>query len=205
MTLSSYLAAKIKTEKIDVENYRKRNIFKYDMFTASFDNLTKNKFIRPLTTLAVLLVILSSCKSVARISDFSATAADIDFNKYSAEYKGDNVPSWMAETSSEYYFEIGKLLDEKDLSDIIHYALKQKRYAISKSDAANDCIIGKRGMVANEWSSITGVYYKLNGGENRMQVYVKTKITQDFTGGWKENRAKKVGQLIEQTIIAFGN
>lgn len=40
----------------------------------------------------------------------------------------------------------------------------------------------------------------LQNAQNKIQVYLKTKITQDITGGWRENRAMKVGQRIEQDI-----
>ena len=50
----------------------------------------------------------------------------------------------------------------------------------------------------NEWSSITAVFYKIQ--KSKIQVYLKTKISQDITGGWRENRAMKVGQLIEKNL-----
>lgn len=55
-------------------------------------------------------------------------------------------------------------------------------------------------MHANEWNSITGVYYKVDLNKQKLQVYINTKITQDITGGWSENRAKKVGLIIETMI-----
>lgn len=66
-------------------------------------------------------------------------------------------------------------------------------------DKEQNKIIGKRGLRANEWNSITAVYYKSD--RNRLQLYVNTKITQDITGGWHENRAKKVGELIHIKLI----
>ncbi len=53
-------------------------------------------------------------------------------------------------------------------------------------------------MRANEWNSITGVYYHIENA--KIQVYLTTKITQDVTGGWRENRAKKIGVLIEKGV-----
>lgn len=39
-------------------------------------------------------------------------------------------------------------------------------------------------------SSITAIYYKATG--ESFQMFFKNAITQDITGGWRSNRAKKV-------------
>ena len=101
-------------------------------------------------------------------------------------------------TSNEYYFEKENNLEEATLIEIIKNGLRSYNYSIAVSNIENKCVIGKRGMKANEWSSITGVYYRIQ--PNKIQVYLNTKITQDITGGWRENRAMKVGQLIERKI-----
>lgn len=56
-------------------------------------------------------------------------------------------------------------------------------------------------MMTNEWSSITAVYYKIQA--DKIQVYLNTKITQDITGGWRENRASKIGRLIEYELDTY--
>ena len=144
--------------------------------------------------------LLNSCLSVAKISDLPSSSKGIDFDKYSAEYKEQKNPFWTAATSNEYYFERDKALTEKDLTDIIKQALSKKGYAMNKVDLENNYISGKRGMQANEWNSITGIYYQLDHNNKKLQVYIITKITQDFTGGWKENRAKKIGEIIESNL-----
>ena len=151
--------------------------------------------------LIVLSPLLNSCLSVAKISDFPPSSSGIDFDKYSAEYKVQKDPFWTAATSNEYYFEKDKVITEKDLTDIIQQALSKKGYAMNKVDLENNYISGRRGMQANEWNSITGVYYRQDNNK-KLQVYIITKITQDFTVGWKENRAKKVGEMIESSIDA---
>ncbi|MBL7700745.1 MAG: hypothetical protein JNM14_00725 [Ferruginibacter sp.] len=146
--------------------------------------------------LAVLL--LPGCLGTAKLSDFSQTAASVDFEKLSKEFKLAETPFWTASTSNEYYFEKETIPAEELLVDFIKASLAVYHYNITVINPAEKCIIGQRGMMANEWASITAVYYKTEG--NRLQVYIKTKITQDFTGGWKENRAMKVGKLIEQKL-----
>lgn len=144
------------------------------------------------------MVLLSGCLSTAKLSDFSQTSSSVDFDKYAKEYKEASTPFWTLKTSNEYYFEKDLSVEENFVFDIVANSFKRLGYKIAFSDADGKCVIGKRGMVANEWSSVTAVYYKYVS--NRLQVYIKTKITQDITGGWKENRAKEVGRIIEQQL-----
>ena len=144
------------------------------------------------------LILLSACAGTAKLSDFSQTASSVDFEKLSKEFKLAETPFWTTSASNEYYFEKDIVPDEETFIAIIKSSLEAHRYSISVSNPGEKCIIGKRGMQANEWSSITAVYYKTD--KKRLQVYIKTRITQDITGGWKENRAMKVGKLIEQKL-----
>ncbi len=149
--------------------------------------------------LVVISPLLYSCMSVAKLSDFPAGSKEIDFDRYSAVYHEQKNPFWSAATSNEYYIERDIIIAEKDLADIIKQALFEHGYSINKVDLENNFISGRRGMQANEWNSITGVYYQLDNNK-KLQVYIITKITQDFTGGWRENRAKKIGEIIESKV-----
>jgi hypothetical protein len=153
---------------------------------------------RSILTTFVTIILLTSCISTAKISDFSQTSSTIDFDKYSNEFKLTKTPFWTSKTSNEYYLESIFNIDETKLIEAIKKALKSYKYNIDISNVENNCIIGKRGMMANEWSSITAVYYKIQ--PSKIQIYINTKISQDITGGWRENRAMKVGHLIEQNI-----
>lgn len=161
-------------------------------------NFKKSK-IELLYSLTVV-ILLQGCLSVARISDFPKASSAIDFNRYSTEYKEKKDALWTATTSNEYYFERNMSMTENDLTNIIQYALEEKGYTIYPINPDNDNVFGKRGMYANEWNSITGVYYKMDSNKPNLKIYINTRITQDITGGWKENRAKKVGQIIENKI-----
>jgi hypothetical protein len=152
---------------------------------------------RIITTL-IISIILTSCLSTAKLSNFSQTSSTIDFDKLSTEFKLTRTPFWTSKASNEYYFEKKTDSDEARLIETIEYALHSYGYTIKVSNIENDCVIGKRGMMANEWRSITAVYYKMQPGS--IQVYLKTRITQDFTGGWRENRAMKVGRIIEDRL-----
>jgi hypothetical protein len=148
----------------------------------------------------MLTTTLYGCLSVAKISSFPKASAEINFDRYSTEYQEKKDPFWTSKTSNEYYFERNKIVSEKELTDIIQNALREKGYSIYSVSLDNDNVFGKRGMYANEWNSISGVYYKIDLNKQRLQIYINTKITQDITGGWSENRAKKVGLIIETMI-----
>lgn len=156
--------------------------------------------LRIFNPLIMLTITLCSCLSVAKISNFPKASTEINFDRYSTEYRDKKDPFWTSNTSNEYYFERNKVLSEKDLTDIIQFALEEKGYSIYSMSIDNDNVFGKRGMYANEWNSITGVYYKIDIDKQKIQIYINTQITQDFTGGWSENRAKKVGLIIEAMI-----
>lgn len=153
---------------------------------------------KQLSAILLTSIILMGCLSTAKISNFSQTSSTIDFEKLSKEFELTKTPFWTSKTSNEYYFEKESVIDETKLIEIINSALRSYNYSIKVSDIENNCVIGKRGMVANEWGSITAVYYKIES--NKIQVYLNTEITQDITGGWRENRALKVGQLIETKL-----
>jgi len=174
---------------------------------ASVTDTTRRQRIKPYKQLikmkiliATLLtsITLTACISTAKLSDFSKTSATIDFDKFSKEFKVTKTPFWTSKTSNEYYFETENSIDEIKLIETIKNSLKSYSYSISVSNIENQCIIGKRGMMANEWGSITAVYYKIQ--QSKVQIYLNTRISQDITGGWRENRAMKVGQLIEKNL-----
>jgi hypothetical protein len=151
-----------------------------------------------LVTTLLTTALFTGCISLARLSDFSQTSSSIDFDKLSKEFKLTKTPFWTTKTSNEYYFEKETKSNETKFFEIIKDCLNSYNYSISFSNIENKCVIGKRGMVANEWSSITAVYYKIQ--PNKIQVYLSSKITQDFLGGWRENRAMRVGQSIEKRL-----
>ncbi|MFT3844745.1 MAG: hypothetical protein QM725_06820 [Lacibacter sp.] len=149
------------------------------------------------------LFFLAGCLGTAKLSDFSQTASGIDFDKYSKEYKDSSSPSWTFKTSNEYYFEKELVMEETEFVNVVSKSLIRTGHKIAYTNMTEKCVLGKRGLTANEWGSVTGVYYKYIA--SRLQVYIKTKITQDVTGGWKENRAMEVGKFIEAAIGGAGS
>lgn len=147
--------------------------------------------------LLLLITLLQGCLSVARISDFPTTSSTIDFDKYSKDISGNKESIYTFKSTDEYYLEIPKLLREEYLVRIISNSLKNNGYTIFIADIDNRYVIGKRGLRANEWNSRTGVYYKINEAEGKTQIYIKSKITQDITGGWKRNMATEIGQTLK--------
>jgi hypothetical protein len=161
--------------------------------------LRKNNLVK-FVILLFLITTISSCLSVAKISDFPKTSTVIDFNKYSSEYHELKAPYWTSENASEYYFERDTIITNKELTDYIKTALISLGYTITSNDYEDDYIRGSRNISRMEWGAITAVYYKLDYEKNKLQVYILTEITQDITGGNRENRAKTVGKIIEKLI-----
>lgn len=143
-------------------------------------------------------MILSSCISTARISDFSSDSASIDFEKYTTEYKSTATPYWMSKKENEYYFEVNKSISKEKITNLIELSLLHFNYSINKKNVDSNCYVGIKGMGLNEWRIITGIYFKQENDITK--VYIKSKITQDITGGIRENRALKIGQYLEAQL-----
>ena len=150
----------------------------------------------------VIMVLSAGCLSSARLSDFSGNASAIDFDKYAAQPQAERTALWTGKTSSEYFLERDSAYREADLGIIIRRGLKGLGYVVDERNSVpgTNRIVAQRGMHANEWNSITGVYYKIDREKHKTQIYINTRITQDVTGGWRENRAAKVGAKMEQIM-----
>ncbi len=139
------------------------------------------------------LFLCASCAGIAKISDFSRTAETFDFDKLAQQNYESKDAIWNQQTEYEYFIEIERIPEDELFKQIID-ALVKSGYDISYENKQNRTIIGERGLRFNEWNSITGVYYKHH--EDFYQVFIKNAITQDITGGWRENRAKKVAMVL---------
>lgn len=145
------------------------------------------------------ILIMQSC-SVAKFSSMPKTAADINFVKYEKELQNNKEPFWTSKTSNEYFIEINKICKEQDILQSIGNAYSANNYGFSKFNKEDKVVFAERGTRLNEWKSIAGVYYQIDGIAKKTRIYILVKISQDVTGGWKENRAKKLGQIIEKEL-----
>ncbi len=143
-------------------------------------------------------VMLSSCITTARISNFSDSASAINFEQYATEYKSTATPYWMSQKENEYYFEVNKLISKEKITNLIELSLLHFNYSIKKKNVDSNCYVGKKGMGLNEWRILTGIYFKQENDITK--VYIQSKITQDITGGIRENRALKIGQYLEAQL-----
>lgn len=124
-----------------------------------------------------------------RVLDFE------DIAKHNYEYDG---AAWNQKTAYEYYLEV-EAIGEDELFAALLEALIRNGYEVRYSDKKVRTVIGERGLRMNEWKSITGIYYNIKN--DAFQVFIKNAITQDVTGGWRENRAKKVATVLCSELI----
>ena len=160
----------------------------------------KKKVIKASILCLGISMILTSCISTARISDFSTDSSSIDFEKYTTELKISSTPSWLNKKSNEYYFEINNTISKERIDNIIQLSFLHFNYKIKSKNLEQNNMIGKKGIGFNEWRTVTGIYYKQT--DNLLKVYIKSKITQDVTGGVRENRALKIGEYLEAQLKA---
>jgi hypothetical protein len=139
-----------------------------------------------------LLLSLGGCVSVAKISDFPDTATAIDFD--AAREKNKLEPAaWSQQANFEYVIELENITEDDAISAISE-GIKQAGYKVAATDKTKQKITAEKGMTMLEWNSISVAYYKILSPN--VQVYVVTKVTQDFTGGWKDHRAKNIADAI---------
>ncbi|HEX9510097.1 MAG TPA: hypothetical protein VF939_06415 [Puia sp.] len=148
--------------------------------------------------LIIMTIILPSCLSTARLSDLPKTAGEINFDAYAKGLTEKSGAVWTFKTSSEYYLETSIPVPQDTLIKMIQRAFILRKYIINSANPDGACITGSHGMTVNEWAYVTGVYYKLSPG--KIQMYIRTKITQDITGGAKNNLSEKLGMIIASLI-----
>ena len=156
---------------------------------------TRNIFL----TLIGIAILFQSC-SVAKFSNMPKGASEINFSKYSSHAKNEKEPLLTGSTTNEYFIEINKVCYELEILDAIGQAYNANHYGFSKFNKADKAIFAERGARLNEWKSLAGIYYQINEQLNNTRFYILVNITQDITGGWKENRAKKLGLSLEKIL-----
>lgn len=145
----------------------------------------------------LMTIMLSSCLGTAKLSDLPKTADEINFDTY-AKGVAKSGGVWSFKTSTEYYLETATPLTQDTLITIIRQALISRKYAIQSASPDKGCITASHAMTMNEYYYVTGVYYKLSPGKT--QLYIRTTITQDITGGAKNNLSEKLGLIIASLI-----
>lgn len=143
----------------------------------------------------LIMCFATGCATTANVTNFPASSSEIDFDEISTRNLDPDDPIWNLKGSSEYtiFLEAEK---EKALFNSLVIATQNEGYSVSESNMEKNRLISNRGMRMNEWNSISGIYYRELDEKGKYQVYIRVDITQDITGGWKENRAKQIADEI---------
>jgi hypothetical protein len=142
--------------------------------------------------ISIVILSLLNCVSVASLERFPKSTSQINFGELENIKFEDKEGIWNLKTDYECLLIVNNQL--ADVEAQTENALLKTGYKIKVKDKSEKLIIGERGMRPNEWNSITGIYYKPKN--DTVIIYIKNEITQDITGGWKENRAKEIGKLL---------
>jgi hypothetical protein len=137
-----------------------------------------------------LLLPLTGCLSVARLSDLPADSASVDMESAAK-------PTTYGRFEHTFSLEGSS---RQRVFDISQLALQQEGFRIASADFDQGCIKGERGLRANEWGMVSGIY--LREGEGRVKVKVICIITQDFTGGWHQSYAQNIANRIARLAQA---
>jgi hypothetical protein len=155
--------------------------------------------LRIIVVLFLIVSLTQSC-TVAKLNSLPKSASSIDFNKCPIEKETNKGKRRTSKTVNEYCILKTKACLEEDVLKAIEKALKLQGFSLVKLDKKEKIVFAQRDLRANEWQSYTGVYYKIDENLENTRIYIQVRITQDFTGGRDENRAEKIGLIIEKEL-----
>ena len=140
-------------------------------------------------------LLASSCLSTARLSDFPESSTDVPFEdlKTRENHQGDFIWTFDFKDGRDYHILLSGQTEPETVK-VIQDALTSYGYRLFETDTIKKRVIGKRGLHLNEWNSICAIYYSIDQTET--QIYIMSKITQDFTGGFDYNLAEEIGKAI---------
>jgi hypothetical protein len=108
--------------------------------------------------------------------------------------------AWNSKKEYEYYICTPVNSSEKVMASILK-GLQLEEYTVNKQSLQNGVVLAERGLRANEWNSVAGIYFIT--AEKETHIYICCKITQDITGGWRSDRARKIGEAICSQLNNF--
>lgn len=137
-------------------------------------------------TLWILLLVAtlsSGCISVARLEDLPSSSESLHYGQPEKEEFG----------YYEYEFSLQDVTDEQFV-EAVRQALSTNDFHIRRDDLAARVITADRGLRANEWHSVVGVYSRRRNED--LDVKILFKITQDFTGTLPQSYAENIADRI---------
>jgi hypothetical protein len=133
------------------------------------------------------LGLFSGCVEMAYLDDLPDSNAAIHYGEIEKKH------------SRHYEHEFAlKHVSEDQLVKATEQALSSNGYIVRKNDRQSGVITAERGMRANEWGSVAGVYYmRRNDG---LSVKVIVEISQDFTGTFPQKYAENIAVRIRNVL-----
>jgi hypothetical protein len=148
----------------------------------------------------VLSALIVSCTSIAKISDLPVNSEKINFSKIALMKKTKKDKAWNSKKEYEYYIHTSINSPEKVMTSVLK-GLQLEGYAVNKQSLQNGVVLAERGLRANEWNSVAGIYFTVT--EKETHIYIRCRITQDITGGWRNDRAKVIGVAICSQLNSY--
>ena len=85
-------------------------------------------------------------------------------------------------------------LDGAALAEHAADTLREAGYEVVRQESEAGVVLAERGLRMNEWGSVTGVYFRPQA--QHWWILVDVRITQDVTGSWREDRARKLATTL---------
>lgn len=137
----------------------------------------------------LLLILFSYGCTTAKLSRFPTSASAVDFESISKSPLPIEKAIWRSKTRFDFYLKSIET-NKRLINQAILAALKNNGYKVFRTDTVGNVLLARRGLRANEWNAIAGIYYQIQN--EAVNLYIKTEITQDFTGSWLTTGYKKL-------------
>lgn len=148
---------------------------------------------------AVASLLFISCLHSVNLEMFPKTKQEVDYKAIKSRQFERNSNLRFGSTQ-EYYFKSSFQRSEVELLKIIDLVMTEERFKLKVSDINEDYLIYEKGLSAEAWNSMIGVYYDINPSSSTVEMYLVYKMTQDVTGSLAFNYAEIIGQKIQYNV-----
>ncbi|HPN71682.1 MAG TPA: hypothetical protein PLZ32_19280 [Saprospiraceae bacterium] len=152
-----------------------------------------------LIAVITLVIILSGCLHKVSLEMFPTTKSAIDYKKINATQVDRNA-NLKYGGKQEFCFLNEYKSTEEELIKIIRNVVESDGFKPKHFSYQEDVLIFEKGLSAQAWKSMMGVYYDIREDKNEVEIYVLYQMTQDITGSFEFNYSEVIGQNIRQSL-----
>ena len=152
----------------------------------------------------MVVFLCTGCLHKVSLEMFPTTKAAIDYKKINATQVDRNANLKFG-AKQEFCFLNEYKSTEEELIKIIRNVVESDGFKPKHFSYQEDVLIFEKGLSAEAWKSMMGVYYDIREDKNEVEIYVLYQMTQDITGSFEFNYSEVIGQRIQLSLRALNN